>query len=160
VWQSLYSALLWRRGECTYLNSTSMKYCAELLRFRVYSELECLLDRDKFITVSFQLFRLVIQLSIIQLVILNFEIRVDYKYKLVIVSKRCLFVRRGKQPSLGQWTLPGLGWSCLSWLFNFLTSFYISFCTGGSLNFGESLFDCGKREIEEETGLKVAFCVY
>lgn len=50
----------------------------------------------------------------------------------VIEDKKVLLIRRGKQPGIGIWTIPG-----------------------GRVNFGESAKDAAVRETGEETGLDV-----
>ena len=58
---------------------------------------------------------------------------------IVIHDGRVLLVRRGIEPSLGLWAVPG-----------------------GKLKLGESLRECAAREILEETGvtIKVGKCIY
>ena len=49
-----------------------------------------------------------------------------------LADPEILLIQRAKAPGLGQWSFPG-----------------------GSLELGETLLDCGAREVKEETGLKV-----
>jgi 8-oxo-dGTP diphosphatase len=58
---------------------------------------------------------------------------------IVIHDRKILLVKRGIEPSLGLWAIPG-----------------------GTLKLGETLQECAAREILEETGItiKVGACVY
>ena len=47
-------------------------------------------------------------------------------------ERQILLIRRGKPPRLGQWSLPG-----------------------GLQDLGETVFECGRREVREETGTEV-----
>ncbi|MEM9330956.1 MAG: NUDIX hydrolase [Pseudomonadota bacterium] len=52
---------------------------------------------------------------------------------IVFQDQKVLLIKRGKEPYKGHWSLPG-----------------------GSQEFGETLKDCAKRELKEETGLEAS----